>query len=456
MKLKIFLKVILFFLIFFVLQFAIGRLLRGDVRSNTRVMMHELHSIDNLDTLFVGASHVYRSVQPDLIDKDLGTHSFVAASANQPLEGSFAIIKEAKLYHPELKNIYVDIDYNLCFNSDDDNVNLKSIYSVSKYLKNSKIKAEYLFSSTPVKFYLNNILEIGKEKITLNPTKNLRTIKAYINGDYWRYIYPIDKKNNEEYMGRGFIAAKKTRKQMLYIASKHPYFEEEAVSEQWIETIFNIIDFCKQEDINLSFISVPESNYFILGTQNYDDFRAFMLNLLNESGCVYYDFNMMKEDLLPLEMADYYDDDHLNVSGSDKFCKAFTNVILTDKQNENHFGIQNSKEKQEHFYGNYCYHNMQDLKLLQQKTIYGFYYEESDDKKCFTLHNINNLPEDCTVYYDYLFEDKNGNVSVLGEKLTDSSFVYPEKSIGKAIIKCYINQDFFTEITHPVYTVWLK
>ena len=57
-------------------------LLVDDVHSYSRVMLQELYAQDGqIDTLFLGSSHCYRSVDPAMVDEALGTHSFNAGSS---------------------------------------------------------------------------------------------------------------------------------------------------------------------------------------------------------------------------------------------------------------------------------------------------------------------------------------------------------------------------------------
>ena len=57
-------------------------LLVDDVHSYSRAMLQELYAdAGKIDTLFLGSSHCYRSVDPDAVDAALGTYSFNAGSS---------------------------------------------------------------------------------------------------------------------------------------------------------------------------------------------------------------------------------------------------------------------------------------------------------------------------------------------------------------------------------------
>ena len=71
-------------------------LLVDDVHSYSRVMLQELYGqAGQIDTLFLGSSHCYRSVDPSVVDETLGTHSFNAGSSQQLPDGSYTMLREA-------------------------------------------------------------------------------------------------------------------------------------------------------------------------------------------------------------------------------------------------------------------------------------------------------------------------------------------------------------------------
>ena len=101
----------LFVLLTAALLAAADFLLVDDVHSYSRVMLQELYAdAGNIDTLFLGSSHCYRSVDPAQVDAALGTHSFNAGSSQQLPDGSYYILKEAAAQNP-LKTVYLEMFY---------------------------------------------------------------------------------------------------------------------------------------------------------------------------------------------------------------------------------------------------------------------------------------------------------------------------------------------------------
>ena len=101
----------LFVLLTAALLAAADFLLVDDVHSYSRVMLQEMYAdAGNIDTLFLGSSHCYRSVDPAAVDAALGTHSFNAGSSQQLPDGSYYMLREAAAEN-DLKTVYLEMFY---------------------------------------------------------------------------------------------------------------------------------------------------------------------------------------------------------------------------------------------------------------------------------------------------------------------------------------------------------
>ncbi len=64
-----------------------------DSKSYTRIMMHEFyHSQENIDVLYLGSSHCYRSINPEISDKLFDKNTFNAGSSKQSFDASYALL----------------------------------------------------------------------------------------------------------------------------------------------------------------------------------------------------------------------------------------------------------------------------------------------------------------------------------------------------------------------------
>ncbi len=90
-----------------VLNFA----LVDDVRSYTRVMLHEMYTQEeNIDVLFIGSSHCYRTLNPGLIDNIWSKNTFNGGTSSQSLDGSYAILNEVAKNN-DLETVYLEMFY---------------------------------------------------------------------------------------------------------------------------------------------------------------------------------------------------------------------------------------------------------------------------------------------------------------------------------------------------------
>ena len=135
----------LFMLLTAALLAAADFLLVDDVHSYSRVMLQELYAdAGNIDTLFLGSSHCYRSVDPAQVDAALGTHSFNAGSSQQLPDGSYYMLKEAAAQNP-LKTVYLETFYTGYNQQKSSNVPL-ACYLITDYMRaSSPYRYQYLW-----------------------------------------------------------------------------------------------------------------------------------------------------------------------------------------------------------------------------------------------------------------------------------------------------------------------
>ena len=84
-----------FIILFLFCGVGLRYLLTDDTRSYTRLMMHEFYRQENIDILFVGSSHCYEALDPEITDKLFQANTFNAGSSLQAQDASFALIREA-------------------------------------------------------------------------------------------------------------------------------------------------------------------------------------------------------------------------------------------------------------------------------------------------------------------------------------------------------------------------
>ncbi len=195
----------LFMLLTAALLAAADFLLVDDVHSYSRVMLQELYAdAGNIDTLFLGSSHCYRSVDPAQVDAALGTHSFNAGSSQQLPDGSYYMLKEAAAQNP-LKTVYLEMFYTGYNESASANIPL-ACYLLADHMDwRSPNRYAYLSEMGGLAAYADLLLP-ARHGIA-SPSSMPALWKAKLTDGYTpdSYGYVTYPDSGEAYRGRGFV-----------------------------------------------------------------------------------------------------------------------------------------------------------------------------------------------------------------------------------------------------------
>ena len=195
----------LFMLLTAALLAAADFLLVDDVHSYSRVMLQELYAdAGNIDTLFLGSSHCYRSVDPAQVDAALGTHSFNAGSSQQLPDGSYYMLKEAAAQN-DLKTVYLEMFYTGYNESASANIPL-ACYLLADHMDwRSPNRYAYLSEMGGLAAYADLLLP-ARHGIA-SPSSMPALWKAKLTDGYTpdSYGYVTYPDSGEAYRGRGFV-----------------------------------------------------------------------------------------------------------------------------------------------------------------------------------------------------------------------------------------------------------
>lgn len=181
-------------------------LIRNDT-SYTRIMMHQMYtSEENIDVLFVGSSHVYRTFIPDIIDNELGTYTFNAGSSSQTMDGSLAVIKEAAKNH-DLKKVYLELYYAVANATEHkERTKLTSTYILSDYMPLSLNKIQYLTRASRNEYWINSFLIAKRDWKKFFDSNYVKDVIASKQTEqYKNFEYPKKEGDTEYYVDRGFV-----------------------------------------------------------------------------------------------------------------------------------------------------------------------------------------------------------------------------------------------------------
>ncbi len=287
-------------------------------------MMNEMYeSKQNIDVLFLGSSHVYRSYDPKIADKILGLKTFNAGSSAQGMNTSYYLLKEICRYH-RVKTVYLDTYFGMANIPDDD----AQVFVLSDYMRAGKNKTDLLLSNGGVKALVSGYLTFSRGNWNI-----IRNIKSNFSeiGDYSTVSY-----DNEEYRGEGFVFSFEVcdpddEKMYLSYADLTDLSAECPANKMYTEHLLKMIDFCRENNIELVLVNQPMPRKTMDYVTGYDNYVNFIRQIADGAGIKYWNFDLFNGDV-GLTMTDYKDGDHLNGKGAEKYTEFFCNFATAAKE----------------------------------------------------------------------------------------------------------------------------
>jgi len=304
-------------------------LVTDDTKSYTRLMMHDLYNQEeNIDYLFVGSSHCYRSVIPSVADEILGGHSFNCGSSAQRMDGSLTLVKEVvKNYQPKV--IVLDVYYEMIDTvPHSEREELTSTYAIADYMPYSMNKISYLINASSSDYYINSFI-VGRRY--WRKLFDYEYIKQLMNAKdetrYKDFKWTTNEGDMEYYSDRGYVAFE--GKNPDYEKSTETiHIETDKFTDEWKGEFNEIIKICKDRDIKLVVVAAPLPEETLACIDNYTDYVLYIREFLSDTGTVYCDFNEEALKIAELDDSCYMDGDHLNSKGAQIYTEVISKLLL--------------------------------------------------------------------------------------------------------------------------------
>lgn len=330
-KIKHIVSIIVFFLLMFFINEVFRFFLIDDSGSLTRLMMHEFYTKEkNIDILFLGSSHCYRSLNPQITDEIFQKNTFNAGSSLQGLDASYALLVEAGREN-RLEEVYVELYYGVTKEVYSERNDLTATYLISDYMKHGLNRAALIINAGPSHHFMNGfVLARRNADRILDAGWMMEVISKKKSAEYRNYEYDFG------YEGKGFVGSTIYMTQDELVLGERPQeLNEEIISEDSRNYIEKIIRYCEKKHIKLTFFSAPMHDFVLLSQDGYDVFAQQMRKLTDNTAADYVDFNLCEEGLLDLKDEDFLDMHHLNSKGAEKFSRFFAEYF----KNENYSDV---------------------------------------------------------------------------------------------------------------------
>ncbi len=327
-RIKNFVSIIVFLLLMFFINEVLRYLLIDDSASLTRLMMHEFYTEEeNIDILFLGSSHCYRSLNPQITDEIFQKNTFNAGSSLQGLDASYALLVEAGKEN-RLEEVYVEIFYGITKEVYSERNDLTATYLISDYMKHGLNRIALIMNAGPSCHFMNGFVLARRnaDKI-LDMTWITDILSKKKKTKYRNYEYDFG------YEGKGFVGSNIYMTQEELVLGERPEeLTEEIISEDSRKYIEKIIRYCERNHIKLTFFSAPMHDFVVLSQDGYDVFTQQMRKLTDNTASGYLDFNLCEQRILDLQEEDFLDMHHLNSKGAEKFSRFFAEYFNNENQ----------------------------------------------------------------------------------------------------------------------------
>ncbi|MCM1425519.1 MAG: hypothetical protein NC118_02835 [Eubacterium sp.] len=426
---KHFAEVIALILFLLLCEVILEYLLIKDDGNFERFVIYELYQNDeNIDNLYLGTSHVFCDINPNILDDINGKNNFNLATSAQPLIASYYLLKEADKEN-DLECVYLDLNISFLMG---DNGNwrepdkLLTSWQVMNSMKFSMNKLDWIIHSTEPRYvylslfpsirYKNNILDFDYLAERLYKKRQ----EVYLNYN-----------NYEDYIHKGYRYSDHIADELYYEMPISSVKEPRQLSEDAKKYLIKIIEYCNAKDIELKLYANPMSDWILCRGHDYDNYIMQIKEIASEYGLEYYDFNLCKKEYLDISDHVYWsDNNHMNVYGAE----IYTNFL------GNFFEMLNRGEIEsaDYFYDSY----QQKLDDIEEE-IFGVVVEElngelksdclaeagiqnnGDDCRVFFLSTENNLRNDKVEFYIYLEDKETGEKSYVQDWSENNIYMIP-------------------------------
>lgn len=292
---------------------------------------------ENIDYVYLGSSHVYCDLNPEILDGKNGKNNFNLATPGQRLIESYYLLKEADRYQ-EMEKVYLELYYNpstgILGNYQERN-SVQNGWRAIDHMRLSPTKMDALFAMNPIKYYPEAVFPFIRYREHLmdgNWIKDRTNAKTTEN--YKKYIY---NDGVTEYRDKGYYDTKKELTNLFYGRDRNP--AEMLLTEDAEAYLRKIITYCREKDIEITLFTSPIYELQPMATENYDSYAQSVKEIAAEYGVPYYDFNMVKEEYLPIQYPEYFMDvGHLNAKGAELYTNFFHQVVSAlPKENTKYF-----------------------------------------------------------------------------------------------------------------------
>ncbi len=337
-----------------------------------RIIWRAFYEEEEIDNLYLGSSHVYCDLNPYLLDELNGKNNFNFSTSAQRLNGTYYLLKEANKRN-DLSHVYVELNYSLATGKDGEfkqTDNLMANWWNIDYMHFSPNKLEYMFTACRKENYPETILPFLRYKARIF---DFDYIREQISGkqtlQYKNYEFRNENEQGQviEFCSKGYWNITRELNSYGLLLEQKEKLQDSPLTRDAEVYLRKIIEYCKEEQIELTLFSAPVYELDLIAAGNYDAYVNQINEIASEYQIDYYDFNLCKEERLPLTCIDnFWDTIHLNSKGAEAFTPVFWDVV-------------------ENRHKDYFYDSFQAKISDAEARVYGVIYQKGPEHREFII-----------------------------------------------------------------------
>ena len=280
---------------------------------------NEFYSIDetkNVNIIFLGSSHCYRSFIPSVFDSINNISSFNLGSSSQTPQTSYFVLKEA-LRYKKVDKVILEV-YSGSISTFDNFANALLNFDM---IKSIDVKVPLMLTADNYTDMLEAILPAYRYNNYLSTLyKNIEVKDVSVSEDGLTMKYS-DKGYVKTIAGSSFVF--KSNFDSVII-------DRTQFSDKNINSISMISEMCKENNIELILVTQPLNPNYYRSIKNYSVFHNTIDSIAINNNIKYIDGNYHPE--IGLTHKDFYDTGHMLYSGAVKFSTWFANELKDSEQ----------------------------------------------------------------------------------------------------------------------------
>lgn len=334
-----------------------------------RILWHSYYEDrGEIDNLYLGSSHVYSDIDPRILDELNGQNNFNLSTHSLSLNGAYYLLREA-VRDNELSHVYLEMYYACSVNDKTIDSEYRN-WSNTDFMEPSLNKIQYMISNGGLDKCLENFFPFTRYRTKLGDREYVKWVTTYKKGeDYQAYQYHQDFDDGNgyaEYMPKGYRYTTRVYPDYRRCYRQEFNLTEESMGDRSEQYCRKVIEYCQRKDIPITLFVSPIYDLQLISTEAYDNYIKEVREIAEEYEIPFYDFNLAKEQYLPLQQDQHFHDaGHLNCYGAAVFTPFFYEVVSGEES-----------ENEKYFYPSYA-----DKLKETAPAVYGIYYRKSEESK---------------------------------------------------------------------------